>query len=394
MKFPVDLSQFEGAAHSPSFLSLQKSLGDFNQKLRDYCVPVNPYFPTPALMERIRDRFELMLKYYPGQNESIALNLCRALGYRPENVVVANGSTELISWINVLFIKESIATPIPTFGRWTDLPLETGKQVHLFRRKPEDNFALDLDGFVSFVRKSDSKIAVICNPNNPTGAMLSKEAVIYLLEAFKDLDLVVVDESFLDFSTEGPIPTISEEAQRRTNVILLKSLGKNFGLHGLRMGYAVAHREITKKLRTHIPHWNLNGLAELLIEEFPNYLEAYEESRQKVIRDRIQMIKLLKQVDGLKVYPSMGNYAYLRLTKNIDGVDLRNYLLTEHGYLVRECGNKLGGSSQYFRIAARPQGEIERLVHGLEDGIRTLEEKEISCPLPNSKPNVPLQAAL
>jgi hypothetical protein len=96
-KFPVDLSLFDVPAHSPSYHELQHSMGADGPPLHDYCVPVNPYFPTPELFAWFRERLETALKFYPRQNESITEALCRVIDLPAEQVVVANGSTELIT---------------------------------------------------------------------------------------------------------------------------------------------------------------------------------------------------------------------------------------------------------------------------------------------------------
>jgi histidinol-phosphate/aromatic aminotransferase/cobyric acid decarboxylase-like protein len=148
-------------------------------------------------------------------------------------------------------------------------------------------------------------------------------------------------------------------------VIVLKSLGKNFGLHGVRAGYAVANPRLAATLRLALPHWNVNGLAELLIREFPRHLAEYEVSRRRVIQDRVYLEGRLGSVAGLTVYPSRANFVYLRVPAEIDGTELRNGLLTEHGMLVRECGNKVGSDRSHFRVAARPRDQVDQLIDAM-----------------------------
>src|SRR5207302_11111059 len=104
--------------------------------------------------------------------------------------------------------------------------------------------------------------------------------------------LLVVDESFIDFSEEL-IPTVIQEAIQRPNVVVLKSLGKNFGLHGVRFGFAAANARLAARLREAIPQWNINGLAEMIIQELPDFTSDYEDSRRRVIQDRFYAEKRL-----------------------------------------------------------------------------------------------------
>jgi histidinol-phosphate/aromatic aminotransferase/cobyric acid decarboxylase-like protein len=359
----IDLAVFDQTRHNPPFLGLQRALP--GRQLRDYCVPVNPYFPTTAMFRVCRDRLEEVLKYYPATNAEVGRVLAEALGLDPETVVLANGSTELLTWIDVLLVHSSLATPVPTFGRWTDHPPELGKELHAYPLRADDDFHLDVADFVRFVRARRVRAVALCNPNNPTGALQSRDEVLSVLDALADLDVVVIDESFLDFADEQGVPTVSAEAARRDNVIVLKSLGKNFGLHGVRAGYAVANRRLAGTLRRALPHWNVNGLAELLIREFPRHRAEYEVSRRRVIQDRVHLEGRLRSVAGLTVYPSRANFVYVRVPAEVDGTELRNGLLTEHGMLVRECGNKMGSDRNHFRIAARPQDQADQLIDAL-----------------------------
>lgn len=367
--FPVDLSLFEGTAHSPSFLNLRRSMGRPDLTLRDYCIPVNPYFPTSGMFDDLRRGLEESLKYYPSSNEDLTRLLCQAIGLDPASVVLANGSTELITWIDRLFVNGCLATPVPTFGRWTDQPAETGKRVATFETRPEEHFALDVDRFAAFVRRSGARAAAICNPNNPTGALVSRDQVLRLLNLLAGLELIVIDESFIDFADIEAIPSVAREAAERGNVVVLKSLGKNFGLHGVRFGYAVAQPGLIATVRGALPHWNVNGVAEAVIRSLADHMGEYERGRRRVIRDRQALEDALRCVPGLCVFPSRANFVYVRVPDEIDGVGLRNRLLTEHGCFVRECGNKLGSDHRYFRIAARPSEAIPPLIEALRDGL-------------------------
>jgi histidinol-phosphate/aromatic aminotransferase/cobyric acid decarboxylase-like protein len=372
MRFQVDLSLFEGTAHSPSFVSLQRSMGRDDLVLKDYCIPVNPYFPTEAMFAGFRARLKTFLKYYPSDNETLAEVLGRFLGLDPESIVLANGSTELITWVDRLFVRDAIATPIPTFGRWTDQPAETGKEVFTFETRPGDEFRLDVDRFASFVRARGTRVAAVCNPNNPTGALVERGEVLRLLDLLGDLDLVVVDESFIDFADPNAIPTVADEATARGNVLVLKSLGKNFGLHGVRFGYAVANPALARVVRRAVPPWNVNGVAEMVIRDVADRREEYERSRRRVIDDRRLLEHALRGVAGVRVFPSRANFVYVRVTDTVDGVEFRNHLLTEHGCFVRQCGNKLGSDGQFFRIAARPPDEVELLIEAIESSLEAL----------------------
>ncbi|MFF4045595.1 pyridoxal phosphate-dependent aminotransferase [Streptomyces chartreusis] len=353
------------AAHSPSMAALTREGGDGAGPV-DFCIPCNPYFPTPEMFEDMGARLRDIITYYPSSADTITAELCSLLQLPPQCVAMGNGSTELITWIDHLMVRESLAIPVPTFGRWTDQPMETGKRVDMFPLQESSGFALDLAQYAEFIRARGTRVAVICNPNNPDGGYLHKHALVQFMDAMADLDLVIIDESFLEFADAEQEPSVVQEAMLRPNVIVLRSLGKNFGLHGIRFGYLVANPALAGMVRSMLPKWNLNAFAEHVVFMLKNHGAEYAQSLHQVRRDRLDMASHLAQLPGLTVYPSQGNFLFVRLPVGAEGTVVRDRLLTEHRILVRECGNKIGSSSRFLRLVVRPQVDVRRLVSGLE----------------------------
>ncbi|GAA2269945.1 hypothetical protein GCM10010234_00240 [Streptomyces hawaiiensis] len=353
------------AAHSPSMAALTREGGEGAGPV-DFCIPCNPYFPTPAMFEDMAARLRDIITYYPSSADTITAELCSLLQLPPQCVAMGNGSTELITWIDHLLVRESLAVPVPTFGRWTDQPMETGKRVDMYPLQESSGFALDLAQYAEFIRARGTRVAVICNPNNPDGGFLHKHAIVQFMDAMADLDLVVIDESFLEFADAEAEPSVVQEAMLRPNVVVLRSLGKNFGLHGIRFGYLVANPALAGRIRSMLPKWNLNSFAEHVVFMLKEHGAEYAQSLQQVRRDRLDMAGQLSSLPGLTVYPSQGNFLFVRLPVGAEGTVVRDRMLTEHRILVRECGNKIGSSSRFLRLVVRPQVDVRRLVSGLE----------------------------
>ncbi|MER6081608.1 histidinol-phosphate transaminase [Streptomyces sp. NPDC001833] len=358
-------SLFRSGAHSPSMAALAREGGDGTGPV-DFCIPCNPYFPTPAMMETMAARLKDIITFYPSSADTITAELCNLLQLPPQAVAMGNGSTELITWIDHLLVRESLAVPVPTFGRWTDQPMETGKRVDMFPLQESNGFALDLAQYADFIRKRGTKVAVICNPNNPDGGFIHKQALVQFMDAMADLDLIVIDESFLEFADAEAEPSVVQEAMLRPNVIVLRSLGKNFGLHGIRFGYMVANPSLAGKVRSMLPKWNLNAFAEYVVFMLKEHGAEYAQSLLQVRKDRLEMASQLATLPGLTVYPSQGNFLFVRLPVGAEGTVVRDRMLTEHRILVRECGNKIGSSSRFLRLVVRPEVDVRRLVSAME----------------------------
>ncbi|MFF7897448.1 pyridoxal phosphate-dependent aminotransferase [Streptomyces sp. NPDC088817] len=353
------------AAHSPSMAALTREGGDGAGPV-DFCIPCNPYFPTPEMFQDMATRLREIVTYYPSSADTITAELCNLLQLPPQCVAMGNGSTELITWIDHLLVRESLAVPVPTFGRWTDQPMETGKRVDMFPLQESNGFALDLAQYSEFIRARGTRVAVVCNPNNPDGGFVPKHTLVQFMDSLADLDLVVIDESFLEFADAEAEPSVVQEAMLRPNVVVLRSLGKNFGLHGIRFGYLVANPALAGKVRSMLPKWNLNSFAEHVVFMLKEHGTEYRQSLQQVRRDRMEMAAHLSALPGLTVYPSQGNFLFVRLPVGAEGTVVRDRLLTEHRILVRECGNKIGSSSRFLRLVVRPEVDVRRLVSALE----------------------------
>ena len=386
MVFPVDLELLRDTAHMPALPVLQRSMRDPELRLHDFCIPVNPYFPPAELIGELRARLTDVLRYYPSDSRTVAKLISDFVSkdlhaiapectIASESIVAANGSTELITWINQHFVQGSLVTDIPTFGRWTDNAREQRHQLHTYARDPKNEFRLDVADFVHFARSRGARSLAICNPNNPTGALLSRCEMQALLSEARHFELVVVDESFIDFAAEEDVPSVAKDAVNHDNVIVIKSLGKNLGLHGLRCGYAVTNKTLAAELRRMLPPWNVNSLAEEMLRLMQNYQHGYDLARRRVVQDAASFARRLAAIDGVTVFPTHANFVYCHLDDDIPGVALRDVLLQQHGCFIRECSSKEGSSSQYLRIAVRPADQQALLIAALPQAIAAVRDK-------------------
>ena len=354
-------SLFDRKSHNPSFFEIEAATS-FRGRVLDFCVPVNPYFPPPEMSRRIKENLADILKFYPDYAAAHQEAIAVMTGIPAANIVVANGSTELITSL-CRDLKGPVLTPIPTFGRWTDLPQEMGVPISFLQRRREQGFRIEVDEMASAIAAAQASVAVICNPDNPTGASLSFAETAALIHRLAHLPLLVIDESFIDFSG---IESAAALAIETPNTVIIKSLGKSLGWHGIRLGYAVAHARLAQRLRTKLPYWNINGVASFVLKSLPDFRQEYVESFIRIARDRESMLARLQSIEGLEVYPSKANFIFGRLLAPGSGPALRTRLLEEHGILIRECGNKVGSDTDHLRFAVLPPPAVDRLVDALE----------------------------
>ena len=351
---------FNVPSHNPSFFSVKES-AVYKGPIMDFCIPVNLHFPPPQMVQSITERLPEILRYYPDYAEVHAKHVGEITGVPPECIVPANGSTEIITRLCHLS-RGPILTPIPTFSRWTDLPNELGIPLHTIKHDVQKNFRLEVRELVSRATELDVRMLVISNPNNPTGAWFEAEEIEELVLSLPDVELIVIDESFLDFSDLKSAVTLIPRAK---NLVVVKSLGKSLGWHGVRLGYAAMNPRTADLLRSQLPFWNVNGLAAFILKSVSEFKNEFLQSLALVAQDRTYMLNQLEAIPGLKVFPSKANFLYVELPHNVAGRKLRDRLLEQYGLIVRECSNKIGSSERYLRLAVQTREAVDLLVHAL-----------------------------
>ena len=351
---------FNVRSHNPSYFSVKES-AICKGPLLDFCIPVNLHFPPPQIVQRIIERLPEILRYYPDYAEVHAKHIAKLTGVPPACIVPANGSTEIITRLCHL-TRGPILTSIPTFSRWTDLPAELGIPLHTIEHDVRRNFRLEVAELVSRVTELGVRMLVISNPNNPTGAWFEADEIEELVLSLPEVELIVIDESFLDFSDLESAVNLIPRAQ---NLVVVKSLGKSLGWHGVRLGYAAMNPRAAELLRSQLPFWNVNGLAAYILTTLSEFKDEFQQSLALVARDRTYMLNQLAGIPGLRVFCSKANFLYVELPPEIPGRKLRDRLLAEYGLMVRECSNKIGSSEQYLRLAVQTKKAVDLLVQAL-----------------------------
>ena len=353
---------FNVRSHNPSFFAVQQAVASPRQLL-DFCIPVNLHFPPPEMLTLVQEKLPEILRYYPDYAVVHQRHLEGITGLPAETIVPCNGSTEIITRLCQI-AKTPIVTSVPTFSRWTDLPEELGAPLQLIQRRRDKQFRLEVQEIVEVVRRVNAATLVLSNPNNPTGAWLMHTEIRRLVESLADLEAVIIDESFIDFSN---LRSVASDVCNYPNLIVVKSLGKSLGWHGVRLGYAATEPGRARLLRESLPFWNINGLAAYVLKMVTEFRELYRASFSQVAKDRDYMSEKLSSISGLTIFPSKANFLFVELPPSVSGKKLRDRLLVQHGIMVRECSNKIGSSEQYLRLAVQTNQAVDVLVAALRE---------------------------
>ena len=337
--------------------------GFWNFDIRDFCYMTNPYFPPQEFFDSLGSRLKELVKAYPSTNWYLSSLVAEPLGLTHEQLVIGNGASELISVITSLFV-DRLAVPVPTFDEFVNRARIQGKEVAPYQLKGD--FDLDISEFIRHVEDSHASAALLIRPNNPTGTFISKEALRHLLRSLRHLDLIVVDESFIEFVDQDANPSALDMIPEFPNLMIMKSLSKNYGVPGLRLGYvASGNEEQIAQIRRHLPIWSINSLAQYFLEEIGAYRQQFAASCADVRHATQSLFRGLQTVPYLHPYPTQGNFVLCRLLHGLTAAALTARLFDESKILINDCGNKHGLDGRFVRVASRTREENAQFVEAL-----------------------------
>jgi threonine-phosphate decarboxylase len=335
-------------------------------RLMDFSSNISPLGPSRKVLNAIKNNL-WKISLYPQPD---ADNLRRIIakqheGLSAENVIVGNGSSELIDLFARVFVQERTTAiiPIPTFSEYERAVQKSGGRIRDIT--PKDDLTIDLQTVLKLVDKD--RPVFICNPNNPTGALLNRGDLLRIIEsAAGRRGLVLVDEAFMDFAQHQEDYTLAAEVRKHDNLFVLRSLTKFHGLPGLRIGYGLGSAEIIDVLRNAKIPWNVNCLAQVVAEVALKDLRYATEVRELVMRERAYMTSRLRTTPGLRIHDSKVNF--LLIDAKATGLTARQiseYSLNK-GIMIRDCSSFKGLDEYHIRVAIKTRRQNTILLDFLE----------------------------
>ena len=293
--------------------------------------------------------------------EAMTRTLAKFTGWPEDGILVGNGSNELIqaSLTVTLGPGRRLAVPQPTFTLYK--LMATALQAELNEVFLDAEYlTFDADKLIEASRSAD--VVVVCTPNNPTGNLLEREALVAVLKNAKGL--VVVDEAYHEFSGQTAFPLLAEHR----NLVVLRTFSKAMAMAGLRFGYLIAHPEIAREIHKSKLPYNVNiftlAAAELVIER----RAVLNQGISNLIRERDRVFAELQKRPAIRAFPSKANFILVKTAKTARQLFDALYA---RGVLVRDVSS-YPLLDRCLRISIGTPEENDRLLAALD---QTLENK-------------------
>lgn len=325
----------------------------------DFSANINPLGPSSSVIRAITRALEYV-NAYPTDGRELSLLLADKHGLMPENIVLGNGSSELIKAVCEVTLRpgDRVLIPQPTFSEYEYFSVIYGASTYEVPLPPVGDAHMHLHpgGF---------RMLFLCNPNNPTGSSISPHRIEELLEEAERAGcLVVVDEAYQEFSKHTSIAGMVES---HDTLVVLRSMTKFYSIPGLRLGYAVAGERTARMLRQVLPPWNVNtvaiaaGVAALGDKRFA------AESRRYISKEKKHLFQALCRLPGLRIHPSDANFFLI----NIEDTGMSSFemkkKLVKKGFLIRDCSSFRRLGDRYIRICIRKHDENLKLISAMEE---------------------------
>lgn len=365
----------QSGSHSPSLSNIKEKIAEIKIKV-DACFLSNPY-ATELFLEYFKkemiDTGEInaLLEFYPSQNNIIAGYVENILGIEKGSVFICNGAIEAIQAVIHRFTKKKILVIIPTFSSYYEYATKENEVVY-YKLKKENNFKLDIEHYIETVKEVKPNTIILINPNNPDGGYTKLKDLKRIVKELSWVKNIIIDESFIHFAYENSdmkLQSIVPFVKEMDNVVILKSMSKDFGIAGLRCGYAIMAKKRVAELLKNGYLWNSNGIAEYFFKLYSrkDFLKKYEIVRRKYITEALFFISELTQIENIKIYPTRANFVLIELLNGLTADDVSSDLICNYGVYVRNCNDKIGLEGEFIRVAARSQSENEIILNAIQN---------------------------
>jgi histidinol-phosphate aminotransferase len=270
-------------------------------------------------------------RYPPFVASNFIAAVSEATGWAADGILVANGSNELIQSVLAVVVGPgvSVVIPEPTFTLYRLMTeVNAGDVVSV---PLADDLGFDVDAIIRAAQAHRAAVVVLCTPNNPTGAALTRAEIARIHDETEAL--ILADQAYVEFGGDDAIPLLSEHPR----LVVLRTFSKAMAMAGLRAGYMLAHPALAAEVNKAKLPYNINFFTEVAAAEVLRARHLLEPGVAKLREERDRLIREMGAIPGLRVFPSAANFWVFRVeSANITHTRLFERLLDEYGILIRD----------------------------------------------------------
>ncbi len=305
------------------------------------------------LKEHLTAQFDKLTCYPEPDAGSLKRLLARRYELKEENVLVTNGSTTAFYLLAQAAKGAKSTILVPSFSEYEDACRFHEHEITFFSTS-DDLSGLNLSG---------QDYCWICNPNNPDGRLFHRAELLKVIAANRKTTFIV-DQAYAAFTTEDVLRP--GDIKTNKNLVLVHSISKAYDVPGLRIGYVTGAEAFIKDITRYIIPWSVNAMAIEASKYILIHPAQFTLPIRKWQRETAELIYQLNKLEGLEVLPSATTFFLVRLKKG-KAADLKNYLLENHGILIRDASNFRNLDEAYFRLSTQSTLENQQLTQAIAE---------------------------
>ena len=352
--------------HGSDLEKIEQIYGIRKEEIVSFSANVNPLGISPLLKKELAEHIDAITSYPDREYTSLRQSMAAYCGCDYENIVVGNGSTELISlFIQIRHPKKALILG-PTYSEYEREIMLDGGTTHYYPLKESNDFVLDVDDFISHLDQ-DTDLLILCNPNNPTSTCICQNDMRKILDNCKIHGIyVMVDETYVEFAPDIAEVSSVSLTNDYNNLVILRGTSKFFAAPGLRLGYAVTgNHDLLHQINTRKNPWTINSLAVIAGEMMFRDQSYIDATRALISGEREQLYHLFASSERFKPYHPYGNFMLLRiLDQSLSASELFDRAIREK-MMIRDCSTFPFLDEQYIRFCFMKPEDNDRLAECL-----------------------------
>lgn len=305
----------------------------------------NNYGPSPLVMDILENKRN-QVNLYPHRGDEVKNKIANYCNVKKENILLGNGSDEIIDLILKTF-KGPVISFYPTFSEYEICTKTLGGEY--INVNLNSDLSLPVDDFIE--KLEEANVIFLCSPNNPTGTVIQKRDIKKILNEGK---ITVVDEAYYEFYGKTMAPLI----KKYKNLIVLRTFAKAFALAGLRIGYAIGHKDTIEVIQRVKPPFNVNSLAQYAAIAALNDIRYMQTTVNRIKKDREALYNILSE--KFNVIKSEANFILVDVSP-VKSNEFYDALLKKR-IIVRPFGRFRNLKGEYVRISVGTRGEIRKFI--------------------------------
>ena len=333
--------------HGGNVELLARQIGCGVDEIADMSSNLNPLGPPDGFERFVADHLRSLERLPEADASTLVHTFCEKRDIDPETTIAGNGTTWFIYTLPLALASRKALILGPTYSDYGDGCRTAGLSPSFLTAAPKQDFYPDLARLSRTADRYDT--VFICNPNNPTGSLVSKEDLMEVAASHR-ATMFVVDESYLPF-----VPDAQEQSLVcRTdinNLIVLSSMSKIFTVPGMRIGFLTAHPDTVQKVMRFYQPWSVNAIAQkaavYLLETHPDDSPFLVQTRKYIREERELFFQKLEEMPGIRPFPSAASFLLARLTGSLKARELCRRV-GRNKILIRNCSNFHGLAEDEF----------------------------------------------